>query len=75
MISEKLKKTLMGSTVKKEGKRTRAVEQRRRADELWCEQVDAAAEVEAVVKVDRDTARALKASGGRGQRRGGNGGK
>ena len=48
MNSKELEKTLMGSTIRKGEKLTRDVGQRKRAEELWCVQVDAAAEVEAV---------------------------
>ena len=52
MNSEELKKTLMGSTVRKGEELTGVVEQRRRADGFWSIQVDAAVVVEAVAKVD-----------------------
>ena len=52
MNSDELVETLMGSMGKERRELIRAVEQWRFADELWSIQVDAAAVVEAVAKVD-----------------------
>ena len=48
MNSEELEQTLMGIYGEERGKLTGVVGQRRSTEELWCIQVDAAAEVEAV---------------------------